>query len=78
MGRAHGKLDELVRPFVDKILVVIEPLLIDEDYYAHVEGREIISNLSKDAGLTNRIASMRPDIDNIDEYVRNKTARDLV
>lgn len=33
------KLDELVRPYVHKILVVIEPLLIDEDYYARVEGR---------------------------------------
>ena len=31
----------------DQILVVIEPLLIDEDYYARVEGREIISNLAK-------------------------------
>lgn len=27
--------------------MVIEPLLIDEDYYARVEGREIISNLAK-------------------------------
>jgi hypothetical protein len=35
---------------VHKILVVIEPLLIDEDYYARVEGREIIANLSKAAG----------------------------
>ena len=33
--------------FYFKILVVIEPLLIDEDYYARVEGREIISNLAK-------------------------------
>ncbi|KAL1204087.1 hypothetical protein V5N11_011926 [Cardamine amara subsp. amara] len=69
------KLDELVRPFVHKILVVIEPLLIDEDYYARAEGREIISNLSKAAGLATMIAAMRPDIDNIDEYVRNTTAR---
>lgn len=30
-------MDDLVRPFVHKILVVIEPLLIDEDYYARVE-----------------------------------------
>lgn len=44
------KLDDLVRPYVHKILVVIEPLLIDEDYYARVEGREIISNLAKAAG----------------------------
>ncbi|CAG8744487.1 9555_t:CDS:2, partial [Cetraspora pellucida] len=28
------KLDALVRPYVHKILVVIEPLLIDEDYFA--------------------------------------------
>lgn len=34
-------------PFCLQILVVIEPLLIDEDYYARVEGREIISNLAK-------------------------------
>jgi splicing factor 3B subunit 1 len=64
-----------VRPYVHKILVVIEPLLIDEDYYARVEGREIIANLSKAAGLASMIAAMRPDIDNIDEYVRNTTAR---
>lgn len=69
------KLDDLVRPYAHKILVVIEPLLIDEDYYARVEGREIISNLSKAAGLATMIATMRPDIDHPDEYVRNTTAR---
>jgi splicing factor 3B subunit 1 len=47
IDRILYKLDELVRPYVHKILVVIEPLLIDEDYYARVEGREIISNLAK-------------------------------
>ena len=75
IDRILYKLDELVRPYVHKILVVIEPLLIDEDYYARVEGREIIANLSKAAGLASMIAAMRPDIDNIDEYVRNTTAR---
>ena len=38
IDRILYKLDELVRPYVHKILVVIEPLLIDEDYYARVEG----------------------------------------
>ncbi|KAL8096905.1 hypothetical protein AgCh_030113 [Apium graveolens] len=75
IDRVLYKLDDLVRPNVHKILVVIEPLLIDEDYYARVEGREIISNLSKAAGLPTMISAMRPDIDNIDEYVRNTTAR---
>ncbi|KAJ3042749.1 Splicing factor 3B subunit 1 [Rhizophlyctis rosea] len=75
IDRILYKLDDLVRPYVHKILVVIEPLLIDEDYYARVEGREIISNLSKAAGLATMIATMRPDIDHNDEYVRNTTAR---
>jgi splicing factor 3B subunit 1 len=75
IDRIMFKLDDLVRPFAHKILVVIEPLLIDEDYYARVEGREIISNLSKAAGLATMISVMRPDIDHPDEYVRNTTAR---
>lgn len=75
IDRILYKLDDLVRPFVHKILVVIEPLLIDEDYYARVEGREIISNLAKAAGLPTMIATMRFDIDHSDEYVRNTTAR---
>jgi splicing factor 3B subunit 1 len=75
IDRVLYKLDELVRPYVHKILVVIEPLLIDQDYYARVEGREIISNLSKAAGLAYMISTMRPDIDHVDEYVRNTTAR---
>jgi splicing factor 3B subunit 1 len=75
VDRILYKLDDLVRPYVHKILVVIEPLLIDEDYYARVEGREIISNLAKAAGLPAMIATMRPDIDHNDEFVRNTTAR---
>ncbi|OQN97262.1 hypothetical protein B0A48_16804 [Cryoendolithus antarcticus] len=75
IDRVLYKLDELVRPYVHRILVVIEPLLIDQDYYARVEGREIISNLAKAAGLAHMISTMRPDIDHVDEYVRNTTAR---
>lgn len=75
IDRVLYKLDDLVRPWVHRILVVIEPLLIDEDFYARVEGREIISNLSKAAGLAHMISTMRPDIDHVDEYVRNTTAR---
>jgi len=75
IDRIMYRLGDLVRPFVHKVLIVIEPLLIDEDYFARVEGREIISNLAKAAGLATMIATMRPDIDNPDEYVRNTTAR---
>lgn len=75
IDRVLYKLGELVRPFVHNILVVVEPLLIDPDYFARVEGREIISNLAKAAGLATMIASMRPDIDSPNEYARNTTAR---
>lgn len=75
IDRILYKLDDLVRPYVHRILVVIEPLLIDQDYYARVEGREIISNVAKAAGLATMISVMRPDIDHPDEYVRNTTAR---
>ncbi|KAK9471936.1 armadillo-type protein [Dipodascopsis tothii] len=75
IDRILYKLDDMVRPYTHKILVVIEPLLIDEDYYARVEGREIIANLAKAAGLAQMISTMRPDIDHADEYVRNTTAR---
>jgi splicing factor 3B subunit 1 len=75
IDRVLYKLGDLVRPYTHRILVVIEPLLIDEDRVARIEGREIISNLSKAAGLAQMIATMRPDLDNSDEYVRNTTAR---
>ena len=74
IDRILYKLDDLVRPYVHKILIIIEPMLIDEDYYARVEGREIVSSLSKAAGLPTMIATMRPDIDNSDDHVRNTTA----
>ncbi|KAJ2836507.1 U2 snRNP component prp10 [Coemansia sp. 'formosensis'] len=77
VDRVMFRLGDLVRPFVHKILVVIEPMLIDEDRYARSEGCEIISNLAKAAGLPTMIATMRPDIDHVDEYVRNTTARAL-
>jgi splicing factor 3B subunit 1 len=75
INRVLLALDELVRPYAHKILVVVEPMLIDEDSYARIEGRELIANLAKAAGLATMIAVMRPDIDSPDEFVRNTTAR---
>lgn len=69
IDRVLYQLEDLVRPYVHKILVVIEPMLIDEDYYARIEGREIISNLAKAAGLATMISTMRPEIDSQDEYL---------
>lgn len=77
IDRILYKLDDMIRPYTHKILVVISPLLIDEDYVTRQEGREIISNLSKAAGLSHMISTMRPDIDHNDEFVRNITSRAL-
>ncbi|EFC47190.1 predicted protein [Naegleria gruberi] len=75
IDRILYKLDDLVRPYVHKILLVTQPMLIDEDYFTRIEGREIIANLAKAAGLATMIAAMRPDIDHAEEYVRNTTSR---
>lgn len=75
IDRILYKLDDLVRPHVKRIMTVIAPLLIDEDYYSRIEGREVLSNLAKAAGLATMISTMRPDIDNKDEFVRNTTSR---
>lgn len=75
VGRILYKLDEMIRPHVRQILTVVEPLLLDQDYYARVEGREIISNLAKSAGLATMIATMRPELDSEDDFVRHATAK---
>lgn len=63
------KFDDFVWLYVYKILVVIEFLFIDQDYYVRVEGCEIIFNFSKVVGLVIMISIMRLDIDYVDEYV---------
>lgn len=75
VGRILFYLDDLVRPYTHKILMVVSPLLIDEDFTIRLEARDIISSLTKAAGLANMIANLRPDLDHVDEYVRNVTSR---
>jgi splicing factor 3B subunit 1 len=77
LGRVVEELGSRIRPHVKKILVVVQPMLIDKDHYARLEASEIISNLTKSAGLATIIARLRPDIDNADPYVRDTTARAL-
>ena len=60
--------------YMHKILAIIKRLLIDEDYYTGVEGREIISNLPKAAGFAHMVSTMQLDIDHTEECVRNTTA----
>ena len=69
------KLDYLIRPYSHKILNSVLPLLNDENNFNRNEGKLIISNLSKAAGLSTMISILRPDLDNPDEGIRNLTAK---
>ncbi|ODV89574.1 hypothetical protein CANCADRAFT_140918 [Tortispora caseinolytica NRRL Y-17796] len=77
IGRILYKLDDLVRPYTHKILAVLQPLLLDNDQITRIEAREIVSTLSKAAGLPHMISTLRPDIDNDDPQVRDATAKTL-
>ncbi|KCV73183.1 hypothetical protein H696_00726 [Fonticula alba] len=76
LNRVLYRLDELVRPHVRRILVAVLPMLTDtDDPYARLEAREVISNLSKAAGLSQMISTLRPDLDSQYEPIRNVTAQ---
>lgn len=75
LGRVVYQLDEDIRPYTHKIITAVSPLLIDEDLTLRLESREVISAVSRAAGLANIVSSLRPDLDHTDEYVRNLTAR---
>lgn len=75
--RVMNKLRDSVKPYTHKLLIVLSPMLIDSDPLIRETGREIISKLATNVGLSTMITTMRPDIDHEDEYVRNTTARSL-
>ncbi|SCU86572.1 LANO_0C08460g1_1 [Lachancea nothofagi CBS 11611] len=77
VDRILNQLQDLVKPYTHRILVVIAPTLIDEDPVTRDIGREIISRLAHCVGLATIITNVRTDIDHQDEYVRNITSRVL-
>ena len=77
MERLLLKLGTEVRPWAHKILVAVTPMLVDEIPYVRIEGREMISNLSKSVGMPTMISVLRPDIESLDESVRTITAKAL-
>ena len=74
LDRIIFKLDKEIRPYFLKILTVIQPMLISEDYFIRIEGREIVSNLIKSAGLATTLTSLRLEIENPNEDMREITA----
>ncbi|PRT54813.1 U2 snRNP component prp10 [Wickerhamiella sorbophila] len=77
LSRVLFQLQSLAAPFTHKILVVVQPLLVDADVIARKEGREVILSLSEAVGLKTMLSTLRSDIDHPDEFVRNTTAESL-
>lgn len=75
IGRVLQRLGASVRPFTFKIVVLMAPFLIEEEFTTRMEAREIIVSLTKAVGLANMISTVRPDLDHTDEYVRNLASR---
>lgn len=75
IGRVLLRLGATVKPFTFKIVVLVAPLLIEEDFTTRMEAREIMVSLTKAVGLANMISTVRPDLDHVDEYVRNLASR---
>lgn len=75
IARVLLKLDDEIKPYTRKILAVTMPLLLDDNIYVKLEGREIISNLAKSAGLVSMINSLREDLSDEDDYTRNLVSR---
>jgi len=67
--------EERVAQYTQKILVIVEPLLLEDDPFTRIEGREIISNLAKAVGFAHMIFVMRFDLSSDDVWVRTATAR---
>lgn len=76
-GRAAYQLAHEIRPYTHKLVTAVSPLLIDEQMTLRLEAKDTIAVIARSAGLANIITSLRPDLDNSDEYVRNLTARVL-
>lgn len=77
VDRILYQLQDLVKPYTHRILLVIAPTLIDEDIVTRDIGREIVSRLAHAVGFATIITSVRADIDHEDEYIRNLTSRVL-
>ncbi|EEQ37728.1 hypothetical protein FOB63_001541 [Clavispora lusitaniae] len=67
--------DAEARPFVHQIVTAVGPQLLDPDMTLRLEARDCIAALARSAGFASLVASLRPDLDHSDEYVRNVTAR---
>lgn len=77
VDRVLYSLGEQVRPYTQNILLVVSPLLLDEDPVARNTGIQIITNLASATGLATMLTVIRQNLENEDDYIRNVTARTI-
>lgn len=75
IGRIIRTLQVSVKQYTHQIISTVAPMLIDESHTVRFEAKETISLVASAVGLANVISSLRPDLDHLDEFVRNLTAR---
>lgn len=74
-NRVIFTIEDGVKPFTPQLMNVVMPLLIDENRIARLEGRDLISMISKAVGLVEMINVLRPDLSNEDEQVRSLVSK---
>lgn len=77
LTQIFARFGELLRPYAHKILVVLEPILLDQLVSTRDCGRDLVRSVARAVGIDVMLAAKRPDMDNADAYVRNITARTL-
>eukprot|EP01084_Bolivina_argentea_P029414 54627_1 len=66
---------DIITPLTHKICIVIQPLLIDQNYIDRQLGKNVIKQLCKKVDLALMLPVIRSDIESVDEYIRNVTTR---
>ena len=71
------KHSKYIKPYLYKLFIVIQPLLIDDDICFRETSTTMIELLCYKMGIAEILSVLRQDIDNEDKYVRNLTAYSL-
>jgi splicing factor 3B subunit 1 len=69
------KYGDTLSSFASQILIIVEPLLIDNDYFIREEGKDIIVAIAKSFNITSLLSIMKEDMEHPEETVRNASCR---
>ncbi|KAG5422088.1 prp10 [Candida metapsilosis] len=77
VGKLIHRLNSSIQPYTQQLIQVLSPFLIEEDSTIRNETRDTLTNLIKAVGFASTMSALRPNLDHVDEYVRNLTSRVL-